>query len=240
MTRGALESGGEKLCSLLNDVDPDSRVYPIPDSLISSDAAPMMCAGITVYSPLKRFGAENGRKVGVIGIGGLGHYAVMFAKALGAEVWAISRSRAKETDARQMGADGFLATSEQGWSEPHKMTFHLIINTANSFDGFQLREYLSLLDVHGRFNSVGAPGGDGIQFRPWDFIWNGCFMGTTNMGSRREMLEMLDLAAAKGIRSWVETIPISREGIRKAIEKLQNNSVRYRSCLIAYDEAFAA
>ena len=197
-----------------------------------------MCAGITVYSPLKRFGAESGRKVGVIGIGGLGHYAVMFAKALGAEVWAISRSRAKEADARQMGADGFLATNEQGWNEPHKMTFHLIINTANSFDGFQLREYLGLLDVHGRFNSVGAPGGDGVLVRPWDFIWNGSFMGTTNMGSRREMLEMLELAATNGIRSWVETIPISKDGIKQAIEKLEKSSVRYRSCLTAYDVAF--
>ena len=240
MIRDAIESDGEKLCSLLNDVDPHSRVYPIPDSLISNDAAPMMCASITLYSPLRRFSAGNGRKVGVIGIGGLGHYAVMFAKALGAEVWAISRSRAKETDAREMGADGFLTTSEQGGNEPHKMTFHLIINTATSFDGFQLRECLSLLDVHGHFNSVGAPGGDGVQVRPWDFIWNGCFMGTTNMGSRREMLGMLELAAAKGIRSWVKTIPISRDGIQKAIENLQNSGVRYRSCLIAYDEAFAA
>lgn len=200
----------------------------------------MMCAGITVYSPLKRFGAEKGRKVGIVGIGGLGHYAIQFAKALGAEVWAISRSREKEADARQMGADGFLATSEKGWNEPHKMTFHLIINTANSFDGFKLREYLGLLDVHGRFNSVGAPGGDGILVRPWDFIWNGSFMGTTNMGSRREMLEMLDLAVTKSIKSWIETYPISKEGICKAIEWLQNSSVRYRTVLVDYDEEFGA
>ena len=200
----------------------------------------MICAGITVYSPLKRFGPVNGKKVGVIGIGGLGHYAVMFAKALGAEVWAISRSRAKEMDARQMGADGFLATSERGWNEPHKMTFHLIINTANSFNGFQLREYLGLLDVHGRFNSVGAPGGDGILVRPWDFLWNGSFMGTTNMGSRREMLELLELAANKNIKSWIETSEISKEGIQTAIQKLQSSSVRYRTCLIGYDKAFAA
>jgi len=200
----------------------------------------MMCAGVTVYSPLRRFGAGPGTKVGVIGIGGLGHYAVMFAKALGAEVWAISRSRVKEADANQMGADGFLATSEEGWNESHKMTFNLIINTASSFDGFQLTEYLSLLDVHGRFNSVGLPGGDGLKVHTMDFISNGCFIGASNLGSRREVLEMLDLAAVKGIKSWVEEIPISKEGIQKAIEKLQNSSVRYRSCLVAYDEAFGA
>ncbi|OCL14728.1 alcohol dehydrogenase GroES-like domain-containing protein [Glonium stellatum] len=215
-------------------------VYPIPDSLASSDAAPMMCAGVTVYSPLRRFGAGPGTKVGVVGIGGLGHYAIMFAKALGAEVWAISRSRAKEADARQMGADGFLATSEEGWNEPHKMTFNLIISTASSFDGFQLSQYLSLLDVHGRFNLVGLPGGDGLKVSTFDFITNSCFIGASNLGSRREVLEMLDLAAAKGIKSWVKEIPISKEGIQKAIEELENSSVRYRSCLVAYDEAFEA
>ncbi|KAK2616517.1 hypothetical protein QQS21_000560 [Conoideocrella luteorostrata] len=215
-------------------------VYPIPDGIASSDAAPMLCAGITVYSPLKRFGAGPGKKVGVVGIGGLGHYAVMFAKALGAEVWAISRSRAKEQDAKKMGADGFLATSEKGWNEDHKMTFDLIINTANSFDGFQLGEYMSLLDVHGRWNSVGLPGGEGIKVNNFDFISNGCFIGSSHLGSRREMLEMFQLVAEKGIKSWVEEIPISREGLQKAMEKLDKSSVRYRSCMVGYDDAFGA
>lgn len=216
-----------------------ARVYPIPDSLASSDAAPMMCAGVTVYSPLKRFGAGPGAKIGVVGIGGLGHYAIMFAKALGAEVWAISRSRAKEADAKKMGADGFITTSEKGWNEPHKMTFNLIISTASSFDDFQLSQYLSLLDVHGRFNLVGLPA-DGIKVSTFDFIENSCFVGATNLGSRREVLEMLDLAAAKGIKSWVKEIPISTEGIQKAIAQIEDSSVRYRSCLVAYDEAFGA
>ena len=216
------------------------RVYPIPEAMASSDAAPMLCAGITVYSPLKRFGAGPGKKVGVVGIGGLGHYAVLFAKALGAETWAISRSRAKEADAKKMGADGFLATSEKAWNEPHKTSFDLIINTANSFDGFELSEYLSLLDVHGRWNSVGLPGGEGIKINNFDFISNGCFIGTSHLGSRREMLEMLDMAASKGIKSWVEEIPISREGLQKAMDKLQKSSVRYRSCMVGYDKAFGA
>ena len=214
------------------------RVFPIPDNLASSDAAPMMCAGVTVYSPLTRFGAEPGKKVGIVGIGGLGHYAIMFAKALGAEVWAISRSRAKEADAKVMGADGFLSTSEEGWSEPHKMTFDLILSTASSFDGFQLSEYLSLLNVHGRFNLVGVPGGDGLNVSTFSFIENGCSIGASNLGSRREVLEMLDLAAVKGIKSWVKEIPISKEGIQQAIGALEDSSVRYRSCLVGYDEAF--
>ena len=198
----------------------------------------MLCAGITSYSPLKRFGAGPGKKVGVVGIGGLGHYGIMFAKALGAEVWAISRSRAKEADARKMGADGFLATQEDGWYEPHKMSFDLLLNTANSFEGFDLNNYISMLDVHGKWISVGLPAGS-ISIRNQDFQSNGCFIGTTHLGSRKEMLEMLDLAADKGIHSWVEEIPLSKEGLQKAMDKLGDSSVRYRSCMVDYDKAFA-
>ncbi|KAG8167344.1 hypothetical protein KVR01_003033 [Diaporthe batatas] len=212
-------------------------IFPIPDSIPSSDAAPMMCAGATVFSPLKRFGAGPGAKVGVIGIGGLGHYAIQFAKALGAEVWAISRSRAKEADAKDMGADGFLATSEEGWNEPHRMTFNLIICTASSFQDFHMSQYLSLLDVHGRLNLVGLPA-DTVKVSTFDFIENSCFLGATNVASRREVLEMLEVAAAKGVRSWVKEIPISTQGIQKAIAQIEDGSVRYRSCLVAYDEAF--
>lgn len=205
--------------------------------MASSDAAPMIYAGLSVFSPLKRFGAGPGKKVGIVGLGGLGHYAVMFAKALRAEVWVISRSHAKEADATRMGADGFLATSDQGWSEPHKRTFDLI-NTSSSFDGFPLDAYLSLLDVHGRFNSVGLPGGDGIKIDAFTFVDNGCFIGSTSLGSRQEMLEMLDLAASEGIKSWVEEIPILKQGLQKAMKNLENHTVRYRSCMVAYDEAF--
>lgn len=200
----------------------------------------MLCAGITVYSPLKRLGAGPGKKVGIVGIGGLGHYGVLFAKALGAEVWAISRTRAKEEDAKKMGATGFLATSEKGWTKGHEMTFDIIINTATSFEGFALSEYLSLLDIHGHWNSVGLPGGEGITMRNQDFLSNGCYIGTSHLGSRREMLEMLQLAADQEIHSWVEEIPISKEGLQKAMENLRTSKVRYRSCMVGYEEAFAA
>ncbi|CEJ82026.1 Putative NADP-dependent alcohol dehydrogenase 6 [[Torrubiella] hemipterigena] len=213
-------------------------VYPIPEALSSPDAAPMLCAGITVFSPLKRFGAAPGKKVGIVGIGGLGHYGVLFAKALGAEVWAISRTRSKEADARKMGADGFIATNEEGWAEPHKMTFDLIVNTASSTDGFALKEYLSLLDIHGRWNSVGLPAGEGAAIRNQDFITNGCFIGTSHIGSRSEMLEMLQLAADKGIKSWVEQIPLSKEGLQQAMKNIETSTVRYRTCMVNYDDAF--
>lgn len=226
---------------LANKFDAANRVYPIPDGLDSAQAAPLLCAGITVFSPLKRFGAGPGKKVGIVGVGGLGHYGIILAKALGAEVWAISRTRAKEADARAMGADGFLATCEAGWHDaPHAMTFDLIINTATSFDGFALGEYLSLLDVHGRWNSVGLPGGDGLAVRNQDFLANGCFIGSSHLGSRAEMLEMLGLVADKGLPSWVERIPLSKEGLQQAFGKLETNKARYRSCMTNYEEQFGA
>ncbi|CRK31484.1 hypothetical protein BN1723_018452, partial [Verticillium longisporum] len=157
----------------------------------------MLCAGLTAYSPLVRNGAGPGKKVGIVGIGGIGHFGVLFAKALGAEVWAISRSRSKEEDSLKMGADGYIATAEENWNEKHKMSFDLIVNTASSSEGFDLSTYLTLLDVHGKWVSVGLPGGGGFEVRNQDFLPNGCFIGSSHLGSRRETLEMLDLAAEK-------------------------------------------
>ncbi|KAK2733807.1 zinc-binding protein [Colletotrichum kahawae] len=213
-------------------------VFPIPEALPSTLAAPMLCAGLTAYSPLIRNGCGPGKKVGIVGIGGIGHFGVMFAKALGAEVWAISRSRSKEADSLKMGADGYLASGEKGWNEPHQMTFDLILNTANSFEGFDLSAYLSLLDVHGKWVSVGLPGGGGITVRNQDFLPNGCFIGSSHLGSRRETLEMLQLAADKGIKTWVQEVPISEDGLRKAMNGIEDSSVRYRYCLTNYEEAF--
>jgi len=213
-------------------------VFPIPDGLSSTAAAPMLCAGLTSYSPLVRNGCGPGKKVGVVGIGGLGHFGLLFAKALGAEVWAISRSRAKEEDAKTMGVDGFIATDEEGWEKAHVFTFDLIINTANSFSGFQLEQYLSLLDVHGKWVNVGLPGGDGITVRNQSFLANGCFVGTSHLGSRRETLEMLQLAADKGIKTWVQEIPISKEGLKEALSKLEHHDVRYRFCMTNYEDVF--
>ncbi|KAK3903182.1 NADP-dependent alcohol dehydrogenase [Staphylotrichum tortipilum] len=215
-------------------------VFPIPDGLPSTIAAPMLCAGLTAYSPLARNGCGPGKKVGIVGLGGIGHMGLLFAKALGAEVWVISRSHAKEADARAMGADGFLATSDKGWNEPHVMTFDLIVNTANSFDGFDLDAYLSLLDVHAKWVSVGLPEDDGIKIRNQTFLSNGCFFGSSHLGSRRETLDMLQLAADKGIKTWVEEVPISEKNLADALTRLHKNDIKYRFCLTNYPEQFGA
>ncbi|OAA64394.1 Alcohol dehydrogenase superfamily, zinc-type [Niveomyces insectorum RCEF 264] len=215
-------------------------VFPIPDGLSSNEAAPMLCAGLTAYSPLVRNGCGPGKKVGVVGLGGIGHFGVLFAKALGAEVWAISRTHAKEADARKMGADGFLATADADWAAPHAMTFDLILNTANSFDQFDFSAYLSLLDVHGRWISVGLPEGEGIRIRNQDLLGNGCLIGSSHLGSRKETLAMLQLAAEKGIHSWVETVPITAANLATTVQRLKKSDVRYRFCLTNYAEAFGS
>ncbi|OBT85588.1 hypothetical protein VE02_06683 [Pseudogymnoascus sp. 03VT05] len=215
-------------------------VFPIPDALTSVQAAPMLCAGLTAYSPLVRNGAGKGKKVGIVGMGGIGHFGVLFSVALGAETWVISRSHAKEADAMKMGATGFLATQDKEWNEAHKMTFDLIINTANSLEGFDLGAYLSLLDVHGRFISVGLPEGSGAEVRAQDLLGNGCMIGASHLGSRREVLEMLQLAADKKIESWVEEVKISPDNLRASLARLHNSDVRYRFALTGYEEVFGA
>jgi alcohol dehydrogenase (NADP+) len=212
-------------------------VFPIPDALDSVNAAPMLCAGLTAYSPLVRNGAGPGRKVGIVGLGGIGHFGVLFAKALGAEVYVISRSHAKESDARKLGADGFIATADQDWEKPHFMSFDLIINTANSNQGWDMKKYMALLDVHGRWITVGLPE-EPSPILPGDLWANGVLFGTSHLGSRRETIEMLQLAADKGIKSWVEEVKISAENLSQAVQKLQKNDVRYRFTLSGYDEAF--
>lgn len=239
-------------------------VFPIPDAIETSLAAPMLCAGLTAFSPLVRNGAGPGKKVGIVGLGGIGHFGILFAKALGAETWAISRSHAKEADALKLGADGFIATEDKDWNAPHRMTFDLIVNTANSSEGFDFGKYISLLDVHGRWISVGLPEGKGQEIKNNMFMENGCLIGASHLGSRKETLRMLQLAAEKGIKPYVEEIPVSEKGIVEAgkslgifiryplvarnyrltaaflVTRLKKNDVRYRFTLTNFQDAFPA
>ncbi|KAH8888389.1 GroES-like protein [Thozetella sp. PMI_491] len=213
--------------------------FPIPEKLQTELAAPMLCAGLTAYSPLVRNGAGPGKKVAVVGLGGIGHFGIMFSKALGAETWAVSRSFRKKADAIALGADGFLETQVAGWNKAHEMTFDMILCTASSDEGFDLAPYLSLLKVHGKFVAVGLPEGAGWQVRPQSLLANGCLIGSSHLGSRKETLDMLELAAARDIKSWVETIPVGEEGCGKALERVHRNDVRYRFTLIDYDKQFS-
>ncbi|AOA64488.1 NADPH-dependent medium chain alcohol dehydrogenase [Komagataella phaffii] len=216
----------------------DHFVFPIPDELPTNAVAPMLCAGITTYSPLVRNGAGPGKKVGIIGIGGLGHFAIMWARALGCEVYTFSRTHSKEADAKKLGTDHFIATWEdKDWAKKIGRKLDFIISCGNSATNFDMDGYLSVLKVHGKLISVGLPE-EPFTLSAGSFIKNGCYLGSSHLGNRQEMLDMLKLAADKGIGSWYEELPISEEGLKEGLERCHNNDVKYRFTLTGYDKAF--
>jgi len=213
-------------------------VFPIPESIPDEIAAPMMCAGITTYSPLRRAGVGPGKKVGIVGIGGLGHFAILWASALGAEVYAISHSPDKEQDAKYLGAKHFINTSEKDWAKPYAFTFDFILNCADATDKFNMSDYLSTLKVNCHFHNVGLPDNPLPELKAQDFAPNGCYIGASHLGSRPEMLEMLKLAAERQLKPIIETIPISEAGCKDGVERVHDNKVRYRFTLTNFDRAF--
>jgi alcohol dehydrogenase (NADP+) len=214
-------------------------VFPIPENIPSIEAAPMMCAGITTYSPLVRSGkCGPGKKVGILGIGGLGHFGLLWANALGAEVWALSHSPSKEAEAKKLGAHHFVSTKDEKWAEPLAFNFDFILNCADMTHEFDLANYLSTLAPMGEFHNVGLPDKPLPQFMAQVFASNGAKLTGSHLGSRPEMLEMLKLASEKGIHPMIETIDISEAGCKKAVEKVKVNDVRYRVTLTGFHEAF--
>lgn len=214
-------------------------VFQIPENLETTIAAPMLCAGITTFSPLKRLGAGPGKKVGIIGLGGLGHFGVLWSVALGAETTVISHTPNKKEDALKMGAKDFIVTKEKGWADKHKFEFDFVINTADATDKFDLSEYFSILKVNGTFHMVGFPDNPLPAMPAQTFAPNGCYMGASHIGNRPEMEEMLQLASKQNIKSWIETIDLSEEGCKQAVERVyKNDNVRYRFTLTNFDKVF--
>ncbi|KAH8116026.1 GroES-like protein [Phellopilus nigrolimitatus] len=207
----------------------EQYVFPIPDGIESADAASMLCAGLTVFSPLIRNGAGPGKKVGIIGIGGLGHYAILFAKALGCEVYAFSHSTSKKEDALKMGADRFVITSEQGFHAKHTMALDLIISTRDATAGFPFDEFLSMLDVYGKFITVGIPDDKFPPLGAFTLVANANTIGGSYIGSKKDATAMLELAAEKGVKPWIEVL--SMKDAKKAVEGMWNGKPRYRYVL---------
>ena len=197
-----------------------------------------MCAGLTVYSPLVRAGCDPGKKVAVLGIGGLGHFALLWASALGADVYAISHSPRKEADAKKLGAKHFISTGEKDWHKPWAYTFDFILNTANMTNEFNIQEYMSTLNINGEFHNVGLPNEPLPQMMAQDFAPNGSKMGGSHIGNRPEALAMLKLASEKGIHPMIETLDISEKGCKEAVERVQKNDIRYRFSLVGYEKVF--
>jgi len=169
--------------------------------------------------------------VGIVGLGGLGHFAVLFAKALGADrVVAISRSGAKRADALQMGADGFIATAtDKNWSRTHSRTLDLIVCTVSSPD-MPVEKYLHLLRVGGRFVQVGAPEDRLPPLSAFALIAKGCSISGSSIGSPAEIEAMLAFAAEKRVKPWVETVPLKEAN--RAIVDMEAGKARYRYVLV--------
>lgn len=226
-----------------HSVADQKHVFAIPDSIESKHAAPLMCGGLTVFSPLVRNLGENakGKKVIVIGLGGLGHMAVMLAsKGLGAEVVVSLRSLAKRDQAFELGASGFIATGEEkDWASKYAGQFDLVLNCASGIDGLDVPSYLQTLKVGGHFVTVGAPKAtDVYSFSPFTMIFTGTLLGGSLLGSKKEAELMLKLVEEHNIKPWIEEVPISEKGCNTALTRCDNGDVRYRFVFTEFDKAF--
>jgi uncharacterized zinc-type alcohol dehydrogenase-like protein len=198
-------------------------VVTIPDGLDLQVAAPLLCAGITTYSPLKRWKAGEGMKVAVVGMGGLGHVAVKIAAAMGAEVTVLSQSLSKQEDGLRFGAKHYYATSERETFKQLKSSFDLILNTVSA--NLPLDRYLSLLRVDGTLVSVGAPS-QPDTFNAFSLISGRRSMAGSPIGGLPETQEMLDFCAEHGVAPEIELISAGEVG--DAYERVERSAVRYR------------
>lgn len=168
----------------------------------------------------------------------MGHFAILWAAALGAEVYALSHTADKEEDAKALGAKHFINTTEKDWAKPYAFTFDFILNCADATQKFNMSDYLSTLKVNCKFHNVGLPDEPLPELKAQDFAPNGCYIGASHLGSRPEMLEMLKLATDKQLKPIIQTLPISEQTCKEGVEKVHTNEVRYRFTLTDFDKAF--
>ena len=198
-------------------------VLRVPESIPFEAAAPLLCAGITTYSPLRRWGAGPGKRVGVVGLGGLGHMAVKLAKAMGAEVTVLSQSLKKREDGVRLGADHYYATSDPETFKKLSKSLDLIINTISA--PIDVDAYLRLLAVDGALINVGAPP-EPMSLRVGSLIGGRRSFAGSQIGGIAETQEMLDFCAEHGIAADVEVIDAGR--INEAWDRVLASDVRYR------------
>jgi len=205
----------------------DSRfAFPLPEALDSETAAPLMCAGTTVYSPFRYYDVRSASRVGVIGIGGLGHLALQFANAFGCEVTAFSSSRAKSEEAIILGAHHFVDTSEPEALERAAGSIDFLLSTVNA--DLDWNGYMGTLRPNGMLCVVGLSPNP-IAVHPMTLIMGRKAISGSPIGSRATIREMLDFAARHGIQAQVETVPMA--DVNEAIERVRANKARYRMVL---------
>lgn len=214
--------------------------FKIPDAIPSELAAPLLCAGLTTYSPLVRAGVGPGKTVGIVGIGGLGHLGLQWAAALGADTYAITHSPSKKEDAKKLGAKDVIVTGEENWAEKWAFKFDFVLNCADMTHTFDLKTYMSILKVGGQFHMVGIPDKALPEIQVFAFTSNAAKLTGSHLGNHQEMDAMLKLAAEKNVRPMVETLKLSEGGCKEAVERVKENKVRYRFTLTDFDKAFGS
>ncbi|GAB3287719.1 NAD(P)-dependent alcohol dehydrogenase [Parasphingorhabdus pacifica] len=201
----------------------ESFVCGIPEGIGLDIAAPLLCAGITTYSPLRRWNAGPGKQVAVVGLGGLGHMAVKIAAAMGADVTVLSQSLKKQEDGIRLGAKEYYATSDETTFATLKGRFDLILNTVSA--ELPIDSYLSLLSTGGAMVNVGAPSSP-LSYNAFSLIAGNKALAGSLIGGIAETQEMLDFCAAHGIGAEIELL--SADEVNTAYERVENSDVRYR------------
>lgn len=202
-------------------------VLRIPEALDPAAAAPLLCAGITTYSPLRYFGVEPGERVGVVGLGGLGHMAVRLAKAMGAEVTVFTRSDAKSGAARELGADAVIVTSDPEQLAAARRTLDLVIDTVAA--PHDVNDYLRTLRLDGALFQLGLPSGQMAPVDPGLLIRRRLTYAGSLIGGIAETQEMLDFCAEHGVVSDIELV--AADGLNEAYDRMVAGDVKYRFVL---------
>lgn len=206
-----------------------SYVFKIPDAILPEDAAPLMCGGATVFHLLQSFGIRSTERVGIIGIGGLGHLAIQFAAKMGCEVVAISSSDRKKDEATKLGAREFVVTGGKGPLEISKPLDHLIVTTSAQPDWSR---FLAIMAVGGSIFPITVSSDDfKMPYSP--IIRKELRIQGSRVAPRQRHREMIEFAAFHGIKPIIEKFPLTAEGITEAMEKLNSGKMRYRAVLVA-------
>jgi uncharacterized zinc-type alcohol dehydrogenase-like protein len=201
----------------------DKYVLHVPESLDLAAAAPLLCAGITVYSPLKHWNAGPGKKVGVLGIGGLGHLAIKIAKAMGAEVTVFTTSLSKVEDAKRLGADNAVLSTDPTQMSQYFGKLNFIIDTVSA--KHDINSYLNLLKHDGTVVLVGLPP-EALEVGAFNVVMGRKSLSGSNIGGIAETQEMLDFCATHNITADIELIKVQE--VNEAFERLEKGDVKYR------------
>ena len=202
----------------------ENFVVGIPEGIELSEAAPLLCAGITTFSPLHHWNAGPGKKVAIVGLGGLGHMAVKIAHAMGADVTVLSHSEKKREDSLRLGADQYFNTSDEGTFQELNSRFDLIINTVSSSE-IDISSYINTLRVDGTMVNVGAPA-EPVSINIFSLLGGRRSWAGSPIGGIKETQEMLNFCAEHGIGADVEIV--SADQIDEAYDRVLKSDVRYR------------